>query len=473
MPYSRRRGRPLQLRPVQSVVLSFFAVSLVGWALLLLPGAGRFQPLDWFDALFLSVSTVCVTGLHTINLGLDVSGSGHVVVLILTQIGGLTYMVISTAFMALAGGRLPVARRIALRDAMGQHSLGGVMPLWRMVLQFTLACEGIGTLLLSAHFIITYDMPPMTALWLGLFHSVTAFCNGGVTLFGLPYYASLLGQSSGFNSLMGVGHDTFLLCVLMSLVILGGLGFITVLDLLERRPGRRLLLQTRVVLVSSVVLILVGWASFWLLEGGNVKTLGALRWDQRAVGALFQSVSPRTAGLATIDMAAMHPASKLLTMFLIIIGASPGGAGGGIKTTTFVIILLAALASMRGEEEIHVYHRRIAHTTVYRALAVGLSALVVVGLAIFCLTVTESNLLVGSAARELGSLLDIAFEAVSAFGTAGLSTGITSGLSEAGKVVLLLTMLVGRIGPVTLGLALIERTQRRHRQYPDGELMIG
>lgn len=456
------------------IVLSFLLTSAVGWLLLLLPVSSAGEPLAPIDALFMSVTAVCVTGLTVVNTGADLSHFGHVVILCLIQIGGLNYMVISTAFMVLMGKRIELSRRFVLREAIGSSGLGSVVSLWHVVILFTFVTEALGAIVLSLVFAWRYHAPAGHALWLGIFHSVSAFCNAGLDLFGRPTYGAYFGRPDGFASLAAFAGDPLVMLTIAALIVLGGLGFVVVLDVINHAGRRRLSTHTQIVLVTTAALIVLGAVAVLVLEGGNPATLGSLGPRDRVIAALFQSITPRTAGFCWLDQAAMLPSSKLLTIALMFIGASPGGTGGGIKTTTFVIILLAALASIRGDEDVELFGRRVSHATVYRALTVAFFSLVIVATMTFAFSLAEADAWYqpGDVSAQQG-LLDYIFEACSAFGTVGLSTGVTAELSAASKLGVIVTMLFGRIGPVTLAVALAERRRLRHRRYPEGSVMIG
>ncbi len=471
-PTPRRRLKRWAPTPVQLIALSFLSVVTVGWLLLMLPICGRERPLAPIDALFLSTTSVCVTGLVTVNLGAAVSDVGHLVVLLLVQVGGLGYMVLSTAFVLMSATRMPIARRLILRDALGGDSLAMVPRLWRAVIGFTALVELTGAAILTLHFVVHYGLPWGQASWLGLFHAVSAFCNAGLDIFGLPAHGHWFGAPETMNSIVAFAGDPLVLVTLATLIVLGGIGFVVVLDVVEWRRPRQLAAHTKIVLWTTGLLIVLGALGFWIIEHQNRYTLGGLSGPDQLWNALFQSITTRTAGFASIDQAHLHVASKLYTSLLMFIGASPAGTGGGIKTTTFVIILLASFASVRGNQDLHIFRRRITHTTVYRALAVGLAGAVIALGATFLLSVTEQGGLAGSAG-DAGRILDLFYEACSAFGTVGLSTGLTPSVTVGGKLVLIATMLAGRIGPVTIATALLARFRPRHWQYPEGHVLIG
>jgi trk system potassium uptake protein TrkH len=477
-----RRRRRITLRPTQVIVLSILLATAAGWLLLLLPAAvedpGR--PLSGIDALFTSTTAVCVTGLSVLNVGQDLSTFGHAVVLLLIQVGGIFYMLISTVFMLLLGQRLRT--RMVLREAMGSSSMGGVWRLLGAVMAVCLVSELIGAVLLTGLF-HRHGAPVGLSWWLGVFHSVSAFCNAGLDLFGRASYGVWFGHPNGFSSLAAFADDPLVLTVVAVLIVVGGLGFLVLLDLAHWARGHgRLTVHSRIVCWATVVLILGGTVAFVILEGNNLQTFGRLGTRDVWCGAMFQSVTARTAGFSTIDVGRLHASSNLLTVLLMLIGASPGGTGGGVKTTTFVIVLLAAVAAVRGDDDVTVFDRYLSHATVYRALAVLFAGTMVVVGSTFALTLCERPILVETMADDPPAEVEpgprhyfseCLFEATSAFGTVGLSTGLTPDLSKTGKLAVIVTMLLGRIGPVTLGLALAQRRTRKLVRHPEGSVMIG
>lgn len=465
--------RKPKLRPTQAIVASFVGLALLGGLLLWLPAAadpahGR---LHLVDALFMSTSAVCVTGLVTVNTGADLSPFGQGTILALIQVGGLGYMVISTLFMLLLGQRLRLEQKLLLREAMGEVSLASVWRLFRLIIVFTLVAELLGACCLALLF-RRFDMPWSTAAWLGGFHAVSAFCNAGFDLFGRAEYGRLFGLPGGFASLEPFVADPLICAVFAGLIVFGGLGFVVLFDLREsvRRRRRRhaLSLHSKMVLITTAVLIAAGTVAVLLVERSNLATLGGLSEPARWLAALFQSVTSRTAGFNTIPQGELSAASKVLTTVLMFIGASPGGTGGGIKTTTAVILILAAVASARGDETITLFGREIGHRQVYRAMAVLLGGVMAVLALSFVLGLTEQ---VGVGTER--AFLDYQFEAASAFGTVGLSTGVTATLSLPGKLAVMVTMLLGRIGPATLALALAEHSSRRLSRFPEEPVQIG
>jgi len=472
-----RRASKSALTPTQLIVMSFLLVALIGGLLLCLPAASAGEPLDPVDALFMSTTAVCVTGLATVDTGRDLSRFGHIVILCLIQVGGLGYMVLSTAFMVLMGQRVKLRHKLVLSQAMGEARLGHINSLLSTVIAFTFFAELLGAVALACLF-RRYGTPWGTAFELGVFHSVSAFCNAGLDLLGNATYGSYFPQGTG--SLTPFVLDPWINLVVAGLIIAGGLGFVVALDLLHgftgERRHRRLSLHTKIVLLASAALIALGTVVYLLLEWQNPATLGPLTVSQKILNALFQSITPRTAGFNLVPQSSLYPASQLFTTFLMFVGASPGGTGGGIKTTTFVVLILAAAASVRGDDEVRCFKRRIGVDAVYRSLAVVFFMALVVCGTTFLFGVFERQSLTSYASPGLGvehQFVEFFFEATSALGTVGLSTGITPTLSTPSKLLVVIVMLIGRMGPVTLAMALAERKRRYYIKHPVESVMIG
>ncbi len=473
------RARKPALTPTQLIVMSFLLVTLVGGLVLCLPQASSGEPLEPVDALFMSTTAVCVTGLVTVDTGRDLSGFGHLVILCLLQVGGLGYMVLATGLMVLMGQRVKLRQRLVLSQAMGESRLGHINSLLSTVLAFTAVAELLGAAVLTVRF-HGYGAPWGIAARLGVFHSISAFCNAGLDIFGEPAYGVYFPTGSG--SLTPFVLDPWISLVIGGLIVAGGLGFVVALDLFHGLTGpprhRRLSLHTKIVLVATVALIVFGAVVYLLLEWNNPGTFGPLSWPDKVFNALFQSITPRTAGYNLVPQGALYPASQLFTTFLMFVGASPGGTGGGIKTTTFVVLILAAAASVRGDDEVRCFRRRIGVEAVYRSLAVVFFMALVACGTTFLFGVFEQHSLTYVAGRPVTmgvqhQFIEYFFEATSALGTVGLSTGITPGLTTPSKLMLIIVMLIGRVGPVTLAVALAERKRRYYIKHPIESVMIG
>jgi trk system potassium uptake protein TrkH len=422
---------------------------LVGMLLLSLPvSAQDAQATNLLDALFTAASAVCVTGLVVVDTGTYWSPFGQAVILVLMQAGGLGFMVSSTLLLVLLGHRTSLRERLRLGEAIGGSPLGDVLRLVRRVALTAFGIEALGALLLAVRF--AAELPLGQALWWGVFHSVSAFTNASFDLTG------------GFRSLTPYRHDAWILLTISVLIVMGGVGFAALADLAGRRSWRRLTVDTKVVLSLTVALLIGGAAMILALEWSNPATLGALSWPDRLLNAFFHSVVPRSAGFNSLPVGEFRQQTLFVTMALIFIGAASGSTGGGIKVQTFALLLLAILASARSREQIVAYGRAVPNAQVFRALAVAALSIAVIFTVALVLTITEPF-----------PFLHVLFETVSAFGTDGLTTGMTPDLSVWGRAILSLTMFVGRLGPLTLVLALAARTDRSALRFPQETVRIG
>ena len=416
------------LAPARYVLVAYAALILFGTAALSLPQASAMErPLTFVEALFTAASAVCVTGLTVVSTAHDLSLAGQLIVLALLQIGALGIMTISTFFLLLFGKRVSLTDRLLLQQDLKSGALSGLIRLVRHVVTVTFAVEAAGAAVL--YFALPDDLTPARAAYLAVFHAVSAFANGGFDLFG--------------ESLAGVPFRIPFGTALIALTALGGLGFTVLEELRSYRPGRRLSLHTRVVLRATAWLLGLGCLLSLLLEWNNPATLAPMHPAERAWHALFLSAMTRSGGFSSVPTAGLSESTLFLCMILMFIGAAPGSTGGGIKTTTAATIWAGVRSSIAGRLDVSIANRRLPEDALAKAVAlVVLAALTLLG-AVFILTLTED-------APFLATL----FEAVSAFGTAGLSTGAAASFSAAGKIVLVLLMLVGRIGPLTFALAL-------------------
>jgi trk system potassium uptake protein TrkH len=451
------------LTPIRLVVLSFALVILAGAALLSFPvSTSDHNAIPLVDALFTATTSVCVTGLVVHDTGTRFSLFGQVVILCLIQLGGLGYMTLATMLSAMLGRKVGVQRQLAVREFLGQFGMHEARPLLRRALVFTIIVEGIGAVFYVL--ILHRYLPWSKAAWYGAFHSVSAFCNAGLDLFGQRF--------GTFCSLVPFEHDPGLVLVTAIQIILGGLGFLVVSDLLAFRGVRRASLHTRVVLRCTLLLLAIGTAMVFVLERRPSGTVAGLPFDQQLLHSFFTSVTCRTAGFNTLTLGRLQDATLVFMCFLMFVGGSPGGTAGGIKTTTLVVVLSAIWATVRGNEHACLHERTLAHSLVYRALALFAMA---VGVVFFCTTlllVTEETHLESPSAFS-SAAINVFFESTSAFGTVGLSTGITPTLTTVGKLIIILAMFLGRVGPISLAAALAARERPSHVQYPEGQLPIG
>jgi trk system potassium uptake protein TrkH len=439
----------LRLSPPQIFVAGFAIIILIGSLLLMLPisnTAGK--PLAFIDALFTAASATCVTGLVVKDTGLFFTTFGQIVIVALIQIGGLGFMTMATLIALVFKRRISLRERLILQEAMNQTSVEGIVGLIRKVLWYSLMIEGVCAAIFSIRW--SFDMPVGRAIYFGIWHAISMFNNAGFDLFG------------EFRSLTGYVYDPIVNFTAMFLIISGGIGFVVMSDLADYRKRKRLSLHTKVVLSMTAALIVVGTLVIFVFEFTNPKTLGSLDWGGKLLGSLFQSVTPRTAGANTLDIAGLRQATQFFIIILMFIGASPGSTGGGIKTTTFALLIGAVFSMLRGREDIVLFRYRLAQARIYKALTITLLGLLFVIGVTMILSATEDH-----------HFLMILFETVSAFGTVGLSMGLTPDLTVVGKLVITLTMFAGRLGPLTLAYALGPKKGKELYRHPEGKIIIG
>jgi trk system potassium uptake protein len=427
--------------PALSLLILFLVLVSVGTVLLMLPVATNDGSATRFiDALFTATSAACVTGLVVLDTATHWSPFGQVVILLLIQAGGFGIMAGSTLLLLIFIGRRTTLRdRVLVQESLGGLQLGTVTNLVKRIAIFTLVCEAIGAVVLSIAFVSGPEAGPPgdpLGIWWGIFHSVSAFNNAGFDLTG------------GFRSLIPFRDDWIVLLTIGVLLSLGGLGFAIVGDALGRRRWSRLTLETKLVLSATAALLVGGAVVIGFTEWANPLTLGALPTEQRLLNAFFESATLRTAGFTALETAAFFEETLFVVMALMFIGGASGSTAGGIKVNTFSVLLIAIVSTVRGQPSAMAFGRRIQHAIVYRALAVALLAIGFVFVIGVGLTLTTE-----------ATFVQTLFEAVSAFGTVGASTGITPDLTDPARLITSFAMFVGRLGPLTLVLALAARAR--------------
>jgi trk system potassium uptake protein TrkH len=424
--------------PAVSLLLLFAILITVGTLLLILPIASASgEATRFIDALFTATSAACVTGLVVVDTANHWSPFGQVVILILIQLGGFGIMAGSTLLLFLFLRRTTLRDRILVQESLGGMHLGAVTTLVMRIAIFTVVCEVVGAIVLSIAFMAGPEAGPKwhpMGIWWGIFHSISAFNNAGFDLTG------------GFQSLIPFRDDWVVLLTHGLLLVLGGLGFAIVGDAVARRRWSRMALETKIVLASTVALLVGGTVLIGLIEWTNPATLGALPAEQRVLNAFFESATLRTAGFTALDTGALIESTLFVVMALMFIGGASGSTAGGIKVNTFAVLIIAIISTVKGEPSATAFGRRIKHAIVYRALAVLILALGFVFLIGLGLTLTTE-----------ATFVQTLFEAISAFGTVGASTGITPDLSDPARLITSFAMFVGRLGPLTLVLALAAR----------------
>lgn len=418
----------IRLSPPAILFIGFVALIALGTIALKLPWSTT-TPISWLDAAFTSTSAVTVTGLVVVDTGSTFTTFGQSVLMVLIQLGGMGLMTFAVLAVMMLGARLRLSHQVLIREAMDRTHVVDIIELVKAVALFAFTVEALGLALLALVWIP--DLGVEQGFFHSLFYTVSAFNNAGFAL------------SSDSLSEWAGNFDVNL--VVTALFIIGGLGFSVLAELRHARSFRSLSLHTKLVLSTTVVVNLIAFMLFALLEWHNPKTLGALHdTGSRLLAAWFQAVTPRTAGFNTVDIGALTAPTALLTIALMFIGGGSNSTAGGIKLPTFAVLLLATRAFLRRRESPVAFHRSIAPTMVTKAIAVALVSLITIFVVLFVLTITEPGI----------GFLDLAFETVSAFGTVGLSRGITAELSTAGRWLIMALMLAGRIGPLTVGFLL-------------------
>ncbi len=437
-----------KLNPPQVLALGFLSLILIGSILLNLPIASSSgSSIGYVNSLFTSASAVCVTGLTVLNTAKDFTPFGQVIIITLIQFGGLGIMTLATVGYIIMGKKISFKERLMIKEQLNTESIQGIVKLTKKVIGYTFFLEMMGSLLLALRFVPMFGFEKGLAF--SIFHAISAYCNAGFDIFG--------------DSLIIFQNDYYVLLILSLLIILGGLGFTVYADLLAKDKLRKLTLHSKVVLIMTGSLLIIGTLSFLLFESSNPGTLGSMNFPSRLANSFFQSVSPRTAGFYSVDMSKIRETTIFSTIMLMFIGGSPGSTAGGIKTTTFACLLLTTISVVKGEEDVNCLNRRLPFETIKRAVSIFLIGLAIVFSTAIILTITHSSF----------KFINLLFESTSAFGTVGLTTGITDKLSTLGRLVITLTMYIGRVGPLTMAYAFARRNMKRDYRNAPGNLMVG
>lgn len=454
-PVMRRLQR---LSAAQALVLYYGVAIFVGAVLLTLPIAAPGGGLSFLDALFTATSAQCVTGLVVVDTGTHLTVFGQLVVLTLIQIGGLGIMTFSVYLFFHLGMGVGAKGRWIINETLSHTPVKSLPDLIRRIFLLTAVAELVGTALLAVAFIPRLGV--IKGLYFALFHSISAFCNAGFGLFS--------------NSLVGFQGNWLVNLTVMGLITAGGLGFLVIMEVLSRwrhrrdpRP-RRLSLHSNIVLTTSAILLVAGTLAIWLLERGG--SLAEMSGGRALLVSLFQSVTTRTAGFNTMDLDMLRTPTIMAMVFLMFIGASPGSTGGGVKTTSLALFYGIMVSRLKGNQHTNLFRRTLPDETVTKALALVMLAVILIGIALFWLLLVQ----VPERAHE-GSrvLLGHAFEAVSAFATVGLSLGVTTALTVAGKWIIIALMFIGRVGLLTVAFAIAGRTRQYPTHYAEESIMIG
>ena len=445
-----------KLNPSQMMVVGFAAVILIGAILLSLPIATQTgERTSFLDSLFTATSAVCVTGLVVVDTATYWNFFGQIVIIILIQIGGLGFMTITTLFSLIVKKRINLKERLLIQESLNQIDLSGLVKLTRYILLMTFVIEGIGALILSTVFIPQFGF--IRGSWYSIFHAISAFCNAGF---------DLMGNVTGpYSSLMYYVNNTTITLDISALIILGGLGFPVILDIVKNKKISKLNMHSKIVLISTSILIVVGMLFIFIVEYKNVGTLGNLSLKGKILASLFQSVTIRTAGFATIDLTILHQATLFIMMIFMFVGASPASTGGGVKTTTIAVLILTVKSFLLGKEDIEVFGRRITSSTVRKSVGIFFVGVLAVLTGILLIVLIEPEF----------DLLEASFEVVSALATVGLSIGGSSNLTFIGKLLIVIYMFMGRVGLLTIFLALVAKNTVNKQQirYPEGRIIVG
>lgn len=439
-----------KLSTTHIILLSFLAAIVIGSGLLALPVASASgKAVPYIDALFTATTSTCVTGLVTLPTVSTWSSFGQIVILLLIQVGGLGIITIFAGIMVMLHRRMGLGERLLLQDAFNLNSLSGLMRFVKRVLVGTFAVEGAGALLCMPVFVPQFGW---RGVWISVFHSVSAFCNAGI---------DILAQ----DSLCQYATHPMINGVTMALIVLGGIGFIVWWDVLYVLQGkkRHLMLHSKIALATTAVLILGGAVAIFAFEYHNPQTIGNLGlWDKIQV-SLFQSVTTRTAGFASIPQENLTSGSALVSMILMMIGGSPVGTAGGMKTVTVTVLLASALATIRNQDEVSMFNRNISKASIRKGLAVA---------CMFTVILLAATLLLAAVVDR--PLLDLVHETISATATVGLTRNLTPYLNDWGKLIIITTMYLGRIGPISLAIAFrVRRANPDMIKNPTEEISIG
>jgi trk system potassium uptake protein len=446
--------RLLKINQTQAIVIGFAAIIVIGSILLNLPISSKDgHSIGFINALFTATSAVCVTGLVVVDTYTHWTVFGQVTILLLIQVGGLGFMTLATLFSLVIGRRISFKERLLIAESLNQNSPQGMVKLIKDILLGTLIFEGLGAIILSIRFIGEFGVKD--GIYRGIFHSISAFCNAGFDLMGN------YGQFSGLTTYV---EDPVVNLTIMALIIIGGLGFAVWEDVYKTRNFSELRLHTKLVLVVTAILLIFGFVFFLAMEYSNAKTLQPLSFKGKILASMFQSVTPRTAGYNTLSLPDLTNASKLMTIVLMFIGGSPGSTAGGIKTATAGVLLFSVISVLRGCKDVNIFKKRLEIDVILRSLAVFVLSIIVIISTTVVLSISEN-----------ATLTEYLFESTSAFGTVGLTLGITPLLSSVGKAALIITMFLGRVGVLTMIMAITVRMQKSEvrLKYPEAKVMVG
>nr|WP_312578785.1 TrkH family potassium uptake protein [Sedimentibacter sp.] len=441
----------LKKNPYMVFVIAFAIIIFLGAILLNLPiSSNNGKSIGFVSALFTSTSAMCVTGLTVVNTAEHWTVFGKIVILILIQMGGLGVMSMSAMISFLLGKKISLKTRVFIMEERNVDELQGVVRLTKSILIYTFLIEFIGAILLSFVFINDYGFDK--GISFAIFHSISAFCNAGFDVTG--------------NSMINYVHNPIITFTISFLVITGGIGYFVFWDMYDNKGFRKLSLHSKLVIIITGILLILGFIFVFILEYNNAKTLGNLSMSGKIQASIFQSVVPRTAGFNSIEIGDLRvPTAELMIIFMFI-GGSSASTAGGVKITTIGVIFISIYNFVRGKRDVEIFMKRIEHTTIIKAVSIVGISMLLINVVSFILTITEAN--------SGFDFLDILFETVSSFGTVGLSRGLTPLLSDAGRIILSLVMFIGRLGPLTVAFAFMKQYKNiGNYTYPEGKIIIG
>ncbi|WP_434813800.1 TrkH family potassium uptake protein [Bacillus halotolerans] len=434
----------VRFSPPQVLAIGFFLTIIIGSLLLKLP-ISTAKPLSWIDALFTAASATTVTGLAVVDTGTEFTVFGQTVIMGLIQVGGLGFMTFAVLIVMILGKKIGLKERMLVREALNQPTIGGVIGLVKVLFLFSISIELIAALILSIRLVPQYGWA--SGLFASVFHAISAFNNAGFSLW--P------------DNLMSYVGDPAVNLVITFLFITGGIGFTVLFDILKNRRFKAFSLHTKLMLAGTFILNIAATLIIFILEYSNPGTLGSLHLPDKLWASYFQAVTPRTAGFNSVDFGSMREGTIVFVLLLMFIGAGSASTASGIKLTTFLVILMSVIAYLRGHKETVIFRRTIKYPIIIKALAVSVISLFIVFIGIFALTITEQ-----------ASFIQVVFETFSAFGTVGLTMGLTPELTTAGKCIIIALMFIGRIGPLTFVFS-FAKTEKSNIRYPDGEVFTG
>ena len=446
----KRKINMNSLSPTRIIVSSFALIILIGSILLNLPFASNDgMSIGLINAVFTATSATCVTGLVIADTLTQWTLFGQIVILVLIQVGGLGLITLATFFSILLGRKISMKGKIIAQESISNYSFTQITGMMKRIVLITFAVELLGAIFLSFRFIPRFGI---RGIYMSIFHSISSFCNAGFDLMG------------DYRSLTEFNGDPVVIYTTAILIIIGGLGFIVWQDLYDYHNLHRLYLHTKIVLIMSFSLIVFGAVFFIIQEYGNPETMGSLTFFEKINAAVFQSVTCRTAGFNTLPINELSEVSKITSILLMFIGAAPGSTGGGIKVTTFGIIMIAIASNIKGNNDTIILRRKVSQEVINKAISIASLSIVL----IFMMTIIIIDV-------EKIDFVNVLYEVTSAFGTVGLSTGITPSLHNISKLLLVVTMFLGRVGPLTFAIAVAmkENKTSRNSVYPEGKIMVG